>query len=70
MLDWVPAELRVMRVRRPKYGCRSCCTIHQTPAPERLVAKGLATPGLIAHVLGAGNLEKPGTFEITAEIPE
>ena len=51
MLDWVPAQLRVLRVRRPKYGCRACGTIHQAPAPERPIAKGLATPGLIAQVL-------------------
>jgi transposase len=51
MLDWVPAQLRVMRIRRPKYGCRACGTIHQAPAPERLIANGLATPGLIAQVL-------------------
>jgi transposase len=51
MLDWVPAQLRVVRIRRPKYGCRACGTIHQVPAPERPIAKGLATPGLIAHVL-------------------
>jgi len=24
MLDWVPAQLRVMRIVRPKYACRSC----------------------------------------------
>ena len=23
MLDWVPARLRVVRIRRPKYGCRA-----------------------------------------------
>ena len=51
MLDWVPARLRVIRIRRPKYGCRSCGTIHQVPALERPIAKGLATPGLLAHVL-------------------
>jgi len=51
MLDWVPARLRVLRIRRPKYGCRACGTIHQAPAPERPIAKGLATPGLIAQVL-------------------
>ncbi len=51
MLDWVPAQLRVMRIRRPKYGCRACGTIHQAPAPDRPIAKGLATPGLLAHVL-------------------
>ena len=38
---------------RPRYGCRACGTIHQVPAPERPIAKGLATPGLLAHVLVA-----------------
>jgi transposase len=51
MLDWVPARLRVLRIRRPKYGCRSCGKIHQAAAPERPIAKGLATPILLAHVL-------------------
>jgi len=51
MLDHVPARLRVIRIRRPRYGCRACGTIHQAPAPERPIAKGMATPGLLAHVL-------------------
>jgi transposase len=51
MLDFVPARLRVLRIRRPKYGCRACGTIHQAPAPDRPIAKGLASPGLLAHVL-------------------
>ena len=51
MLDHVPARLRVIRICRPRYGCRACGTIHQAPAPERPIAKGLATPALLAHVL-------------------
>lgn len=51
MLDWVPATLRVIRIRRPKYACRHCETVAQAPAPERVIAGGLATPALIAHVL-------------------
>jgi transposase len=51
MLDFVPARLRVLRIRRPKYGCRACGTIHQAPALERPIAKGLASPALLAHVL-------------------
>jgi hypothetical protein len=35
----------------PRYGCRACGTIHQAPAPERPIAKGLASPALLAHVL-------------------
>jgi transposase len=51
MLDHVPARLRVIRICRPRYGCRACGTIHQAPAPERPIAKGLASPALLAHVL-------------------
>jgi transposase len=51
MLDHVPARLRVIRICRPRYGCRGCGTIHQAHAPERPIAKGLATPALLAHVL-------------------
>jgi transposase len=51
MLDWVPAELRVLRIARPKYACRACGTIAQAPAPERLIAGGMATPTLLAPVL-------------------
>lgn len=53
MLDWVPAQLRVVRIRRPKYGCRACGTMHQAAAPERPMAGGLATPALLAQVLVA-----------------
>lgn len=53
MLDHVPARLRVIRIRRPRFGCRACGTIHQAPAAERPIAKGLATPALLAHVLVA-----------------
>ena len=51
MLDWIPAQLRVVRVTRPKCACRACGTLLQAPAPERVLAGSLATPGLIAHVL-------------------
>ncbi len=51
MLDYIPARLRVMRIRRPKYGCRTCGKLHQAPAPERPIAKGLASASLLAHVL-------------------
>lgn len=51
MLDHVPARLRVIRICRPRYGCRACGTIHQAPAPDRPIARGQATPALLAHVL-------------------
>jgi transposase len=51
MLDWVPAQLRVVRIIRPKYACRACSRVAQVPAPERPIAGGLATPALLAQVL-------------------
>jgi transposase len=51
MLDWVPAQLRVVRIARRKYACRACNKVVQAPAPERLIAGGLATPALLAQVL-------------------
>ncbi|MDR7222253.1 transposase [Aminobacter aminovorans] len=51
MLDWIPAQLRVVRITRPKYACRACETVAQVAAPERLIAGGLATPALLAQVL-------------------
>ncbi|ANN58706.1 hypothetical protein A9174_19450 [Mesorhizobium loti NZP2037] len=44
MLDWVPAQLRVIRTTRPKYACRTREMVMQAPAPERPIAGGLATP--------------------------
>jgi transposase len=50
-LDVVPAQFRVLVVRRPKYACRRCLgTVVQAPAPPRLVEGGLPTEALIAHV--------------------
>lgn len=51
MLDWIPAQLCVIRTTRPKYACRTCETVVQAPAPERLIAGGIATPALLAQVL-------------------
>jgi transposase len=51
MLDWVPAQLRVLRITRPKYACRTCNRVVQAPSPERPIAGGLATPALLAQVL-------------------
>ena len=51
MLDRIPAKLRVIRIHRTKQACRVCGTVHQTPALERPIAKGLATSALISQVL-------------------
>jgi transposase len=51
-LDIVPAQFRVLVVRRPKYACRGCeGVIVQTPAPARLIEGGLPTEATVAQVL-------------------
>ena len=53
-LDIVPAQFRVLVVRRPKYGCRSCQdVVVQASAPPRLIEGGLPTEATIAQVLVA-----------------
>ena len=53
MLEYVPARFKVIRHIRPKLACGHCAVIVQEPAPERPIARGLAGPGLLAHVLMA-----------------
>jgi len=51
-LDIVPAQLRVLVTRRPKYACRACeGAVVQAPAPARLIDGGLPTEATIANVL-------------------
>lgn len=52
-LDVVPAQLRVRVTVRPRYACRRCeeAGVHQAPATPRIVAGGLPTEALLAHVL-------------------
>jgi transposase len=51
-LDVVPAQFRVLVVRRPKYACRACeDVVVQSPAPARLIEGGLPTEATVAHVL-------------------
>ena len=53
-LDRVPAQYQVIVTRRPKYACRACQErVVQAPAPARLIAGGLPTERLVAHVLVA-----------------
>lgn len=53
MLEYVPASFKVIRHVRPKLCCTKCDVIHEAPAPSRPIKRGLAGPGLLAHVLVA-----------------
>lgn len=50
-LGIVPAQLRVLVVRRPKYACRACEAVVQAPAPARVIEGRLPTDALVAQVL-------------------
>src|SRR5450755_1307181 len=58
-LDKVPAKVRVIVTRRPKYACRSCektgadtvAGVIQAAAPARLIEGGLPTEAMVADVV-------------------
>ena len=58
-LDKVPAKVRVIVTRRPKYACRSCektgadtvAGVIQAKAPARLIEGGLPTEAMVADVV-------------------
>jgi transposase len=51
VLEYVPASFVVIRQVRPKLTCTKCDCIVQAAAPSRPIERGLAGPGLLAHVL-------------------
>ncbi len=53
VLEYVPEHFKVVRHVRPKLSCANCERIVQASAPSRPIARGLAGPGLLAHVLVA-----------------
>ena len=50
-VEYVPSHFKVIRHVRPKLACVTCQTIFQAAAPSRPIARGVAGPGLIAHVM-------------------
>ena len=57
-LDYIPAKLQVIRHIRYKYACKSCegveseaGAVKTAPPPAQIIPKGIATPGLLAHIL-------------------
>ena len=54
-IDFVPAVKKVIATVRPKYACKHHeeCGVRTAPLPAQPIAKGMATAGLIAHVLVA-----------------
>lgn len=59
-LDYVPARMQVIRKIRYKYACKRCegvegdePAVSIAKAPEQLIPKSIASPGLIAHIVCA-----------------
>lgn len=58
-LDIIPAKMRAIRNIRPKYACKNCegaadeesASVLIAPQPPQIIPKGLATAGLLSHVL-------------------
>lgn len=53
VLEYIPASFKVIRYVRPRMCCTGCDAIVQALAPSRPIERGLAGPGLLAHVLTA-----------------
>jgi DNA repair exonuclease SbcCD ATPase subunit len=50
-LEYIPDSFKVIRHVRPKFVCSGCERVVEAPAPSRPIERGLAGPGLLAHVL-------------------
>src|ERR1017187_2783095 len=53
ILEYIPANFKVIHHVRPKFACKKCERVVEAPAPSRTIERGLAGPGLLAHVLVA-----------------
>jgi transposase len=51
VLEYVPSHFKVIRHVRPKLSCGACQKIVQPAAASRPIERGIAGPGLLAHVL-------------------
>lgn len=50
-LEYIPESFKVIRHVRPKFACSGCDRVVEAAAPSRPIERGLAGPGLLAHVL-------------------
>jgi transposase len=51
ILDFIAAKLKLVEIARLKKSCRHCETMVQPAAPTRPIPRGMAGPGLLAHIL-------------------
>jgi transposase len=53
VIEYVPSYFKVIVHSRPKMSCRDCEKITQPPMPSMPIVRGIAGPGLLAHVMVA-----------------
>ncbi len=51
VLEYIPGRFEVIRYVRPATSCRQCEAMAQAPMPALPIPRGMAGPGLLAHVL-------------------
>jgi transposase len=50
-LEYIPDSFKVIRHVRPKFSCSCCDCVVEAPASSRPIERGLAGPGLLAHII-------------------
>lgn len=53
VLEYVPGRFEVIRHVRPACSCRKCETMVQARMPDLPIPRGIAGPGLLAHIITA-----------------
>jgi transposase len=53
VIEYVPSYFKVIVHSRPKMSCRDCEKITQPPMPSMPIVRGMAGPGLLAHIMVA-----------------
>ncbi len=50
-LEYIPDSFEVILHVRPKFPCAGCDRVVDAPAPSRPIERGVAGPGLLAHLI-------------------
>ena len=62
VLEYVPAQFKVVVHVRPKFSCRARETIPQVPMLALPIERGLPDPGLLAHVAVSKYADQPPLY--------
>ena len=68
MLDWTPAELRVVRITRPKYARRTCETVVQGAGAETADRRWLGDARAARPRAGQQVLRRHAALSVVADL--